>query len=312
MATARREAIRLLAQMVAPFAPHLAEECWARRRPKGLVATATWPDADPALLVSDTVLLPVQVNGKKRGEITLPRDATQDAVEQAARADDAGEALPGGPDRAKGDCRAGPHREYRGVMIRIPAFVGILALALLPLVGMRLLACLWLGPGASRTPARSGIREIGADQRSGATGGRTGHFLRQELVRTVGQGVPGVTGAAHLEVTLQPEHRTPRLRAGPGRVAFRLCRHGDLDAARRQTERCSHSGGVSERASFNFADAAYADLAAQTAAQERLATLLARSIREQMLVEAGKPRARRGDAARAAVRPSPPRPASGQ
>jgi leucyl-tRNA synthetase len=88
MATARREAIRLLAQLAAPFAPHLAEECWAVTGEKGLVATAEWPVADPAMLVSDTVLLPVQVNGKKRGEITLPRNASNDDVEQAARADD--------------------------------------------------------------------------------------------------------------------------------------------------------------------------------------------------------------------------------
>jgi leucyl-tRNA synthetase len=87
MATARREAIRLLAQLSAPFAPHLAEECWARIGGKDMVATAKWPAADPALLVSDTMLLPVQINGKKRGEITLPRDATQEAVEQAARTD---------------------------------------------------------------------------------------------------------------------------------------------------------------------------------------------------------------------------------
>jgi leucyl-tRNA synthetase len=93
MATARREAIRLLAQLSAPFAPHLAEECWARigghpsQEKGGMVATSKWPVADPALLVSDTMLLPVQVNGKKRAEITLPRDASQEAVEQAARTD---------------------------------------------------------------------------------------------------------------------------------------------------------------------------------------------------------------------------------
>ena len=88
LATARREAIRLLAQLCSPFAPHLAEECWAAIGGKGLVATAKWPVADPAMLVSETVLLPVQVNGKKRGEITLPRDASNEAVEAAARADD--------------------------------------------------------------------------------------------------------------------------------------------------------------------------------------------------------------------------------
>jgi leucyl-tRNA synthetase len=88
MATARREAIRLLAQLSAPFAPHLAEECWARIGGKGMVTTAKWPVANPALLVSDTVLMPVQVNGKKRAEIILPRDADAAAVEAAAKADD--------------------------------------------------------------------------------------------------------------------------------------------------------------------------------------------------------------------------------
>src|SRR5690606_30614322 len=64
MATARREAIRLLAQLSAPFAPHLAEECWNRVGGAGMVATASWPVTDPGLLVSDTMLMPVQVNGK--------------------------------------------------------------------------------------------------------------------------------------------------------------------------------------------------------------------------------------------------------
>jgi leucyl-tRNA synthetase len=54
-----------------------------------MVATAKWPAADPALLVSDTVTLPVQINGKRRGEITLPAGADQATVEAAAKADEA-------------------------------------------------------------------------------------------------------------------------------------------------------------------------------------------------------------------------------
>jgi leucyl-tRNA synthetase len=89
MATARREAMRLFAQVAAPFAPHIAEEAWSRLGGKGLVATARWPTPDPALLVSDSMTLPVQVNGKKRGEITLPSNADAAAAEAAARADPA-------------------------------------------------------------------------------------------------------------------------------------------------------------------------------------------------------------------------------
>jgi leucyl-tRNA synthetase len=89
MATARREALRLFAQIAAPFAPHLAEECWALLGGKGMAVTAKWPQPDPALLVSDTVTLPVQINGKKRAEITVSTAADPAAVEAAAREDDA-------------------------------------------------------------------------------------------------------------------------------------------------------------------------------------------------------------------------------
>jgi len=94
MATARREAMKLFAQIAAPFAPHIAEEAWSRIHAKdggetGLVATAKWPTPDPALLVSDTVTLPVQINGKRRAEIVVPAGADPAAVEAAAREDEA-------------------------------------------------------------------------------------------------------------------------------------------------------------------------------------------------------------------------------
>ncbi|MEP7210763.1 MAG: leucine--tRNA ligase [Alphaproteobacteria bacterium] len=87
ISNARREGIKALAQLAAPFAPHIAEEVWARIGGEGLVTTAPWPKADPALLESDTMLLPVQVNGKKRAEIVLPKNAAQAEVEQAATSD---------------------------------------------------------------------------------------------------------------------------------------------------------------------------------------------------------------------------------
>ena len=69
MTEARAEAASLFARILAPFVPHLAEECWERIGGAGLVAEAEWPEADPALVMDNVVVLPIQVNGKKRGEI---------------------------------------------------------------------------------------------------------------------------------------------------------------------------------------------------------------------------------------------------
>jgi leucyl-tRNA synthetase len=78
-----REAAILLVQMLAPMMPHLAEECWRVLEQDGLVAEAAWPVADPALLVEDAITLPVQVNGKKRADITVARDADASSIEAA-------------------------------------------------------------------------------------------------------------------------------------------------------------------------------------------------------------------------------------
>jgi len=82
-----REALLFVAQMLAPFAPHLAEEIWALAGGQGLVAHALWPKADPEALVHDTVRIAVQVNGKLRGQIEVAADASDEAVAAAARAD---------------------------------------------------------------------------------------------------------------------------------------------------------------------------------------------------------------------------------
>jgi leucyl-tRNA synthetase len=74
-------------QLVAPFAPHLGEELWARLGGDGSVAMAPWPKFDPELLVSDTVKIGLLINGKPRGEAEVSKDATQDEVLQIAQSD---------------------------------------------------------------------------------------------------------------------------------------------------------------------------------------------------------------------------------
>ncbi|GGL53673.1 leucine--tRNA ligase [Wenxinia marina] len=87
--TARREAAGVLAQLMAPFTPHLAEEVWAALGRDGLIADAPWPEADPALLTDDSVTLPIQVNGKRRSEVTVPKDMGKGEIEALVMADEA-------------------------------------------------------------------------------------------------------------------------------------------------------------------------------------------------------------------------------
>ena len=83
----RSEALGLMARLISPFMPHLAESCWERIGGEGRVATQGWPDYDPALVTADSVTLPVQVNGKRRGEIVVARGAQAGDVEAAALAE---------------------------------------------------------------------------------------------------------------------------------------------------------------------------------------------------------------------------------
>ena len=80
---ALREAGDMLVKMFAPMMPHLAEECWAALGHESLVAEASWPVLDEKLLVEETVTLPVQVNGKKRADVTVSRDAGSTDIEAA-------------------------------------------------------------------------------------------------------------------------------------------------------------------------------------------------------------------------------------
>ena len=89
LAWAMREAGDILIQLFAPMMPHLAEECWAALGHDTLVASQAWPDLEPDLLVENTITLPVQVNGKKRSDVTVARDAGKADIEAAVLALDA-------------------------------------------------------------------------------------------------------------------------------------------------------------------------------------------------------------------------------
>jgi leucyl-tRNA synthetase len=86
---ARRQALMRLAQLMSPMTPHLAEEIWQMQGGEGLIADAAWPMADEAMLVEDSVTLPIQINGKRRSEIKVAKDLPKDEVENLVMADDA-------------------------------------------------------------------------------------------------------------------------------------------------------------------------------------------------------------------------------
>jgi leucyl-tRNA synthetase len=84
---ARMEALGILVRAIAPFMPHLAEECWHQLGGDGLIASAPWPALDPAMLIEDEVIIPVQVNGKRRAEISVPKNMPKADVEALALAE---------------------------------------------------------------------------------------------------------------------------------------------------------------------------------------------------------------------------------
>jgi leucyl-tRNA synthetase len=84
-----REAAGILVQLFHPMMPHLAEECWAALGHQTLVAVEPWPVVEGELLVEDSITLPVQINGKKRADVTVARDAGKSDIETAVLALDA-------------------------------------------------------------------------------------------------------------------------------------------------------------------------------------------------------------------------------
>jgi leucyl-tRNA synthetase len=80
--TTLADGVASLIQLLSPMMPHLAETCWQVLGKSGLVADATWPDVDPAMLVDDEVNMPIQINGKRRAEISVPKDTPAAEVEK--------------------------------------------------------------------------------------------------------------------------------------------------------------------------------------------------------------------------------------
>jgi leucyl-tRNA synthetase len=80
------DALVALAQMIAVFAPHMADELWAQLGGEGLVQNASWPTWDDSLIIEDVITIAVQVNGKLRGEVTVQKDTDAEDIKATALA----------------------------------------------------------------------------------------------------------------------------------------------------------------------------------------------------------------------------------
>jgi leucyl-tRNA synthetase len=78
---AKRFALKTLAQLMSPMTPHLAEEMWTVLGETGLITQAAWPVADEKMLKEDSITMPIQINGKRRGEISVPADMSKADIE---------------------------------------------------------------------------------------------------------------------------------------------------------------------------------------------------------------------------------------
>ncbi len=76
------KAIETLAILLNPFVPHLAEEIWEEVKGDGMVVNATWPSYDESKIEKQTIILPIQINGKRRDEITIDKDLSKDAIKK--------------------------------------------------------------------------------------------------------------------------------------------------------------------------------------------------------------------------------------
>ena len=83
----KQAAMQVMAQLMQPMTPHLSEEVWALMGGEGMATTTRWPEVDPAMLVDDTIVMPIQINGKRRSEISVPKDMSKSEVEKLALAD---------------------------------------------------------------------------------------------------------------------------------------------------------------------------------------------------------------------------------
>ena len=108
-----KEAVELTVLVLAPFAPHLAEEAWEALGHESSVHLQPWPKYDPEAVVEDEIELVLQVNGKVRDRIRVAREADEEALRSAALESPKVQGVCRRQTDRQGDRRAGATRQYR-------------------------------------------------------------------------------------------------------------------------------------------------------------------------------------------------------
>ena len=186
----RREALETLVLLSAPMMPHLAETCWQALGHEKLVVETSWPKHDPALLESNNVTIAVQVNGKRRGEVIVPRDADNQSVEIAALALD-------------GVVRALEGKAPKKVIVVPGRIVNIVAWILLPSP--------FAGPRASYGPLP--LNALCAEGEAGLCFGRASLFFC--CLALAGCGFHPLYGDAHLSPRMASRFMSSRSQTPP-------------------------------------------------------------------------------------------------
>ena len=205
LAWALREAGDILVRLFHPMMPHLAEECWAALGHKTLVATEAWPRSSQNCLVESTITLPVQINGKKRADVTIARDAEKSDIEAAVLGPRCGKKGLGGQKPEKGHCRPAKDRQCRGLRRRVlPGFSVLWRWpASPPAASSRSMPSTQPPPAALAFPDNSARSTLRRSMRpSGSRLARVSVGVRNELIYDLTGGSGGVSPTHRLDVKL--------------------------------------------------------------------------------------------------------------
>ncbi len=266
------EAAEILTLMSAPMMPHLSEECWKVLNHKSAVVDTPWPKADPALVVDNMVTMAVQVNGKRRDEVSVAKGSGREQLEPLVLAlDSILKALDGKPRRRLLSCQIVSSISWYDQMMSRRAFSLSLLATIVSACSFRPLY------GTSRD--NDGLVDLSyvgvSEQRA-----RAGQLVRNELLRVM----TGDGSRYDLRMSITERVRSKSSLPGTGTARMELTLVGEYQLVESKNGNKVDSGTSFSTVSFDTVRQPVADLRAREAAGERAAKELANDIRTRVAV----------------------------